>query len=113
MPGFSQGDQLTMSRLLRGHRGKLPSYLFEDISSKKREKLARMLVLLRMAVILKHAGPSAMQPDFSARAKGDKLKVYFPAQWRADYPLTIWEISESKSAFEKLGVKVRLAKDTD
>ena len=51
-----------------------------------------------------------MQPDFSARAKGDKMKVHFPAQWRADYPLTIWEVSESKSAFEKLGVKVRLAK---
>ena len=113
MPGFSQGEQLTMSRLLRGHRGKLPSYLFEDIPGKKREKLARMLVLLRMAVILKHAGPSAMQPDFAARAKGDKLKVHFPAQWRADYPLTIWEISESNSAFEKLGVKVRLTKDID
>ena len=54
-----------------------------------------------------------MQPDFAARAKGDKLKVYFPAQWREAYPLTIWEISESKSAFEKLGVKVRLAKETD
>jgi exopolyphosphatase/guanosine-5'-triphosphate,3'-diphosphate pyrophosphatase len=113
MPGFSQGDQLTMSRLLRGHRGKLPSYLFDDIPDKKREKFARMLVLLRMAVILKHAGPSTMQPDFSAHAKDEKLKVYFPVQWRANYPLTIWEISESKSAFEKLGVKVRLAKDID
>ena len=113
MPGFSQGDQLTMSRLLRGHRGKLPSHLFDDIPDKKREKFARMLVLLRMAVILKHAGPSTMQPDFSAHAKDEKLKVYFPVQWRANYPLTIWEISESKSAFEKLGVKVRLAKDID
>ncbi len=113
MPGFSQGDQLTMSCLLRGHRGKLPSFLFDEIPSKKRKKLARMLVLLRMAVILKHAGPSAMEPDFSARANGDKLQMCFPVKWRTDYPLTIWEISESKSAFEKLGVEVRLAKDTD
>ena len=72
-----------------------------------------MLVLLRMAVILKHAGLSGIQPDFSARAKSDKLRVYFPDQWREDYPLTIWEITESKSAFEKLGVKVRLVKEND
>jgi exopolyphosphatase/guanosine-5'-triphosphate,3'-diphosphate pyrophosphatase len=111
MPGFSQGDQLTMSRLLRGHRGKLPSYLFDDIPNKQRDKFARMLVILRLAVILKHAGTSNVQPTFTANAKDNKLKVHFSEQWQDEFPLTIWEISESKPAFEKLGVKVKVSKD--
>ena len=111
MPGFSQGDQIVMSRLLRGHRGKLPPYLFDDIPSKKREKFARMLVLLRLAVILKHAGPTTIEPDFTARAKGEKLKVRFPDAWRRTHPLTLWEVSESKTAFEKLGVKVQITNE--
>lgn len=111
MPGFSQGDQLTMSRLLRGHRGKLPSYLFDDIPNKQRDKFARMLAILRLAVILKHAGTSNVQPTFTANAKDDKLKVHFSERWQDEFPLTIWEISESKPAFEKLGIKVKVSKD--
>jgi hypothetical protein len=37
--------------------------------------------------------------------------VHFSEQWQDEFPLTIWEISESKPAFEKLGVKVKVSKD--
>ena len=99
-----------MSRLLRGHRGKIPDHLFDHLPSKKREKAARMVVLLRLAVILKHAPVLSVVEDFNAKAKKHRLKLTFPDLWRYDNPLTIWEIVESKASFKKLGVKLELTR---
>ena len=110
LPGFSQGDQELMSRLLRGHRGKIPDRLFDHLPPKKREKAARMVVLLRLAVILKHAPAFDVVEHFKANAKKHRLKLAFPDLWRYDNPLTIWEIVESKASFKKLGVKLELTR---
>ena len=108
MPGFSQGDQLFISRLLRGHRGKLPSYLLDGIPRSKQQKLGRMLVLLRLAVTLKHADVPPISPEFYAKAEGNCLEVNFSNTWRESHPLTIWEVAESISVFEKLGVTLEV-----
>lgn len=108
MPGFSQGDQLFISRLLRGHRGKLPNYLFDDIPTSKQQKFARMLVLLRLAVTLKHAEVPPISPEFYAKAEGDNLEINFNDEWRESHPLTVWEVAESIAIFKKLGVSLTL-----
>ena len=112
LPGFSQGDQEMMSRLLRGHRGKIPSTLLDAIPAKKREKTGRMISLLRLAVMMKHAPALEMTAQLQAKAKKHQLEVCFPEQWSQQNPLTIWEIVESKSAFTKLGVKLKLARSS-
>ena len=109
MPGFSQGDQLFISRLLRGHRGKLPSYLFDGIPESKRPKLGRMLVLLRLAVTLKHAEVPPISSEFYAKADGEILEVNFSPEWRESHPLTVWEVAESISIFKKLGVTLEVS----
>ena len=108
MPGFSQGDQLFISRLLRGHRGKLPSYLFDGVPTSKQQKLARMLVLLRLAVTLKHAEVPPISPEFYARASDARLEVNFSDAWREDHPLTVWEVTESIPVFKKLGITLEI-----
>ena len=72
-----------------------------------------MLVLLRLAVTLKHADAPPAHPEFFAQAKGDKLKVSFSENWRESHPLTIWEVAESLSVFEKLGITVEMPKDAE
>lgn len=108
MPGFSQGDQLFISRLLRGHRGKLPNYLFDGVPTSKQQKLARMLVLLRLAVTLKHAEVPPISPEFYARASDARLEVNFSDEWREGHPLTVWEVTESIPVFKKLGVTLEI-----
>lgn len=110
MPGFSQGDQLFISRLLRGHRGKLPGNLLDGLPQSKQQKFARILVLLRLAVTLKHADVPPISPEFYAKAEGDCLEVNFSPEWRESHPLTIWEVTESISVFKKLGVTLDLPK---
>jgi hypothetical protein len=72
-----------------------------------------MLVLLRLAVTLKHADAPSTHPGFSAQAKGDRLKVSFSDRWRESHPLTIWEVAESLSVFEKLGIAVEMPKNAE
>jgi len=108
MPGFSQGDQLFISRLLRGHRGKLPNYLFDGVPTSKQQKLARMLVLLRLAVTLKHAEVPPISPEFYARASDARLEVNFSDEWREGHPLTVWEVTESIPVFKKLGITLEI-----
>lgn len=108
MPGFSQGDQLFISRLLRGHRGKLPNYLFDGVPTSKQQKLARMLVLLRLAVTLKHAEVPPISPEFYAKASDARLEVNFSDEWREGHPLTVWEVTESIPVFKKLGITLEI-----
>ena len=60
LPGFAQQDQEVMAALIAGLKGKPRLELLEPVAKKKRRTVARMMVLLRLAVILKHV--EALKP---------------------------------------------------
>jgi exopolyphosphatase/guanosine-5'-triphosphate,3'-diphosphate pyrophosphatase len=97
-----------MAALIAGLRGKVRSEMLDPISKRKRQTVARMMVLLRLAVILKHVEALEALPDLSVSAEEETLTLAFPEQWGADHPLTIWEIEQSTPAMERLGVSVVL-----
>ena len=43
-----------MATLIAGLKGRLRASLLDSVAKRKRESVARMIVLLRLAVILKH-----------------------------------------------------------
>lgn len=108
LPGFSQQDQEVMATLILGLKGKLRPELLEPIPGRRKKVVARMVALLRLAVILKHVEVLEELPDFSVVADDATLRLEFPAGWGDDHPLTIWEIEQSLPAMEKLGVSVAL-----
>ena len=108
LPGFAEQDQATMAALIAGLKGKVRSEVLDPISKRKRQTVARMMVLLRLAVILKHVEALEALPDLSVSASEDTLTLTFPEQWGADHPLTTWEIEQSTPAMERLGVSVVL-----
>lgn len=67
-----------------------------------------MMVLLRLAVMLKHVEALEEIPDLSVSADDDSLTLAFPQSWGDDHPLTVWEIEQGAAAMEKLGVTVLL-----
>ena len=97
-----------MAALIAGLKGKVRSEVLDPISKRKRQTVARMMVLLRLAVILKHVEALEALPDLSVSAAEETLTLTFPEQWGADHPLTIWEIEQSTPAMERLGVSVVL-----
>ena len=108
LPGFAQQDQEVMATLITGLKGKVRSEVLQPIAPRKRRTVSRMMVLLRLAVILKHVEAVETLPDLSVSADEETLTMSFPEQWGADHPLTVWEIEQSTAAMEKLGVLVVL-----
>ena len=97
-----------MAALIAGLKGKVRTELLQPIAKRKQRTVSRMMVLLRLAVILKHVEAMETLPDLSVSADEETLTMTFPEQWGVDHPLTIWEIEQSIVAMEKLGVSVVL-----
>ena len=108
LPGFAQQDQEVMATLITGLKGKPRSELLDGVAKRKRRSVARMMVLLRLAVMLKHVEALEEIPDLSVSADESSLTLAFPQSWGEDHPLTVWEIEQSGAAMEKLGVTVLL-----
>ena len=109
LPGFAQQDQEVMAALISGLRGKVRSEILDSIPSRKRANVVRMMILLRLAVTLKHVEEMEDIPDLSVCASGETLTLTYPQDWGEAHPLTIWEIQQSKPSFEKLGITVSLS----
>lgn len=107
LPGFSQGEQEVLATLVRGHRGALTADLFDAIPDSRRLKIARMVALLRLAVLFKHVETLETLPEFKVIARGSTLTLAFPDGWRESHPLTSWEINDSRSIMSRLGVTLR------
>ena len=108
LPGFAQQDQEVMATLITGLKGKPRSELLDGVAKRKRRSVARMMVLLRLAVMLKHVEALEEIPDLSVSADESSLTLAFPQSWGEGHPLTVWEIEQSGAAMEKLGVTVQL-----
>jgi exopolyphosphatase/guanosine-5'-triphosphate,3'-diphosphate pyrophosphatase len=108
MPGFSQREQERMAVLVRGHRGKIKEEIFDDVSEREREKVQRLMALLRLAVLFKHVESLEALPAFSIEVSGDTYTMTFPDGWRDTHPLTAWELKQNRSAFRRLGITLNL-----
>lgn len=108
LPGFSQGEQEILSALVLGQRGRLRSGAFKRASIGQRTTLARMVALLRLAILLKYVETLASLHTFSVSAQEKFLQVTIPDQWQQTHPLTVWEINEAKPAMEQLGISLVL-----
>ncbi len=109
LPGFAQQDQEVMAALISGLKGKIRPETLDAIPSRRRKRVARMMILLRLAAILKHVEEMESIPDLTVCAKGETLTLTYPADWGEAHPLTIWEIEQSQSSFERLDIAVALS----
>ncbi|MDG2459759.1 MAG: Ppx/GppA phosphatase family protein [Luminiphilus sp.] len=108
LPGFAQQDQEIMAALIAGLKGKPRSEILEPISKRRRRSVARMMMLLRLAVILKHVEVVEEIPDLSVAAKDDTLTLTYPREWGEDHPLTIRDVEQSVPAVKRLGITLTL-----
>jgi len=108
LPGFSQQDQEIMAAVIAALKGKIRPEIMEPISERKRHKVARMMALLRLAVILKHVEVLEEIPEVNVTAEDDSLVLTFPRHWGDAHPLTVWEVEQSAPTLEKIGIGMTL-----
>jgi exopolyphosphatase/guanosine-5'-triphosphate,3'-diphosphate pyrophosphatase len=88
MPGFSSSEQTLLSMLVRGQRRKFPVSLFKELDSPQKQRMQRLCVLLRVAVLLRRSHSANGVPGVVIRAQGKTLELTFPDGWLAEHPLT-------------------------
>ena len=88
MPGFSSSEQKLLAILVRGHRRKFPTTLVKELSKLQAQRLQRLCILLRLAVLLHRSHSDTSQPELRLHAENKTLNVQFPEGWLAEHPLT-------------------------
>lgn len=109
LPGFSQEEQEQLAVLALGHRGKLDPDLLLDIAEADRPRILRLVVIMRLAALLKYVEQLEQLPDFTIQASENLLTLDFPDNWLEQHPLTSTELSHEKQALEKLGITINIS----
>lgn len=108
LAGFGREEQEALGLLVRAHRKRFPKEVFAALPKREGQRLARLAVLLRVAVRL-HRGRSEWEPPVpAATASGRKLRLDFPAGWLAAHPLTQADLNEEAELLKAGGFRLRL-----
>lgn len=106
LPGFSQQSQRDLATLVRAHRRKFANSIFEPLEEEDAERLRKMAVLLRLAVILQHPRNPNDPPRFSLAAGKNSLHVSFPPHWLAERPLTLADLENERDYLTKQNINL-------
>ncbi|WP_296934169.1 exopolyphosphatase [uncultured Marinobacter sp.] len=101
LPGFTQQFQRDLATLVRGHRRKFASAIFEGLDPEDIARLRYLCVLVRLAVLIQHPRNMESPPDFILTAHKDKLVLEFPAGWLDDRPLTLADLENERDYLAK------------
>ncbi|SNC77122.1 exopolyphosphatase / guanosine-5'-triphosphate,3'-diphosphate pyrophosphatase [Marinobacter sp. es.048] len=101
LPGFSQQFQRDLATLVRGHRRKFASAIFEGLDPEDIARLRYLCVLVRLAVLIQHPRNMETPPAFTLTAHKDKLRLEFPSGWLDDRPLTLADLENERDYLAK------------
>jgi exopolyphosphatase/guanosine-5'-triphosphate,3'-diphosphate pyrophosphatase len=106
MPGFSNQDQIKLATLVRVHRRKFPVEELQQIPEHDRERVLRLCILFRLAVLLNRSRFYAAPPKFKTTAKNQELKLSLPKRWLQDHPLTRADLESEAGYLKEIGFKL-------
>ena len=107
LPGFSRQDKQALSVLVRAHRRKFPSGVFEALVPRRAERMQHLAILLRVAVVLHRGRSGAGMPGIVADAGAGLLRLAFPPGWMEAHPLTCAELRQEAEYLSAARFKLR------
>ncbi len=107
MPGFSSWEQRQLAALVRAHRRKFPrsDASFDGPSG---ERLLRLSVLLRIAVVLHRSRGSRQLPRVGIAAQGQRVTLTLPAAWLRRHPLTRLDLEQEAEYLEAVPMELEI-----
>jgi len=90
--GFSMAEQKALALLVRFHRRKFSSEAFDTLQKSEKERIVRLLSLLRLSALLHRGRHNFNFERLSVKAKESKLVVSVDEQWLEENPLTSAEL---------------------
>lgn len=88
MPGFSRQEQILLSILVRLHRRKIALEIFEQVTDEVKNKLIKLIIILRLAIVLNRSRNTIKAPDVDVKIINNIIELKFQDGWLTDHPLT-------------------------
>ena len=106
LAGFSREEQGKLALLVRCHRRKFPVIEMEQLPEENRDRLIRLCILLRLAVLLNRSRSYASPPDIKATVKEHALQLIFPGKWLNEHSLTRTDLELEMDYLKSAGYKL-------
>lgn len=113
LPGFSQQEQETIAVLILCHRRKFGLNELRSVPEEDRERVLRLIVLLRLATLFKYVEVLETLPDFQVVATAHGLSLCFPPSWLAAHPLTVQALAQEQKSLRALHFELQVTDRTD
>jgi len=105
--GFSMAEQKTLALLIRNHRRKIDLVAFETLSESEKDRVVKLLSLLRLAVLI-HRGRHTVNLDrFKLKVKENQLTVSAGIDWLEENPLTSSELQAEEDTLLLINFKLK------
>lgn len=109
LPGFSHSEQKMLALLVRLQRRKMGAKLVDALQQGKRDKVMRILLLLRLALVLRRDRADESIEIEGIGWKDDCLAITFESEWLDSRPLTRADLAQENVFLETVGLKLNYA----
>ena len=106
MPGFAHTEQRRLAVLVRGHRRKMPVAEFAKLPTAYSQSIARLCVILRLAIMVHRRRSQEPPPPISMNAANSTIKVKYPPEWLNAHPLTRADLEQEAVYLKTAGFKL-------
>lgn len=101
--GFSRLQQKQLALLVEGHRRAIPRARLTSFPAAEADRLLRLIILLRLAVVMTHSCGPHLQTSYTLEAAGRIIHIHFDPNWLASHPLTRAELESEAVCLKKAG----------
>ena len=110
LKGFSRTDQRELGLMILGHRRKIPFGAIEQLHAPRRERVLRLCLLLRLAVLLHRSRTSDPLPPIELEGHPEKrtLRLHLPEEWLAQQPLTLADLRQEGEYLKGHRIKLKI-----
>lgn len=110
MAGFSREEQQFLAVLVRGHRRKWPQAALDALPKGLATRAARLVLLLRLAVLLNRSRSPQLLPPLQLKASEASLRLALPRDYLASHPLTAADLGEEVGFLKEAGWRLSVSR---
>jgi exopolyphosphatase / guanosine-5'-triphosphate,3'-diphosphate pyrophosphatase len=109
LPGFSREEQTLLALLVRSHRRKFAKQYFSRLDQPESQRVSRVAILLRLAVVLHRSRVDAPVPRILPGEQPGLVYIVFAEGWLNGHPLTRADLEQEAGYLKSAGVKLRFS----
>lgn len=102
LPGFTRQDQTIIAAMVVSHRRKIRDTLEEPIQPHLQEKVKRLVLVLRLAVVFHRTRRDGDIPRYKVKPAKDGVKISFEPDWIQAQPLLLAELQQEQDYWKKV-----------